>query len=125
MSRKCKYCLMSGLRGCLACWPHHSDMSSVLAADLVPVTPLYPGIMSGIFEMSNVARGLSLLEKFQTSSTIITTSQELCFGDLVYERDSYKGEVMMHLMGSVIPDSTDILSIILIDYSAWGTDILR
>lgn len=31
----------------------------------------------------------------------------------------------MHLMGSVIPDSIDILSIILTGHSAWGTDILR
>lgn len=79
MSRKCKYGLMSGLRGCLACWPHHSDMSSVLAADLVPMTPLCSGIVSAIFEMSYVACRLSLLEKFQTSSTIIATSQELLF----------------------------------------------
>ena len=109
---------MSDLQGYVACWPHHSDMSSVLAADLVSVTPLYPGIMSAIFEMSNVAYGLSLLDKFQTSSTIVAKSQELYFGDLVYERDRHKDEVMMHLMGSVILDSIDILSIVLTDCSA-------
>lgn len=42
--------------------------------------------MSEIFEMNNVAYGVSLLDKFQKSSTVIATSQQLCFGDLVSEQ---------------------------------------
>ena len=74
-------------------------MASVWANDLAFMTSLYPQIVSEIFEMSNVAYGLSLLDKFQKSSAVVATSQQLCFGDLVSENNRYKREVMMCLMG--------------------------
>lgn len=96
-------------------------MASLFANDPAPVTPLYPWIMNAIFEMCNIAYGLSLLDTFQKSNTIIATSQELCFDHLVSESNRYKKEVMMCLLSNTVPNSIDILSIVLTDYSTQRT----
>ncbi|ATY47612.1 L [Jungle carpet python virus] len=77
-----------------------TERAEVLARDLSTMEPLYPRVMSAIFDLSNVAYGLSLLDKFQKSSTIVSTSQELCFSDLVLESSRYKQEVVAWLRGT-------------------------
>ncbi|ATY47618.1 L [Southwest carpet python virus] len=76
-----------------------TSKAEILSRDLAAMDPMYPRVMSAIFDLSNVSYGLSLLDKFQKSSTIISTSQELCFSDLVLESKRYRHEVVAWLRG--------------------------
>ncbi|DBA13183.1 TPA_asm: L polymerase [little skate bornavirus] len=71
-----------------------TDKAEVLAEDLFSMTPKFPRLMSYLFSNANVAYGLSMIDKFQKSSTIISISQGINMRSLVEESHEFKKKVI-------------------------------
>ncbi|DBA13213.1 TPA_asm: L polymerase [Bombay duck fish bornavirus] len=79
-----------------------------LATDLYSMSPKFPRLMSYIFSLSNVAYGLSMLDKFQKSSTVMSINQAVNLPHIVDESRNYKDLVV----DSILSDNESTLSIL-------------
>nr|QUP51771.1 viral polymerase [Parrot bornavirus 4]WJN65731.1 viral polymerase [Parrot bornavirus 4] len=75
-----------------------TDMAQILARDLSSMMPLRPRDMSALFSLSNVAYGLSIIDLFQKSSTVVSANQALHLEDVVLESHRYKQAVIDHIL---------------------------
>nr|URS73034.1 L protein [Parrot bornavirus 2] len=75
-----------------------TEMAQILARDLSNMMPLRPRDMSALFSLSNVAYGLSIIDLFQKSSTVVSANQALHLEDVVLESHRYKQAVIDHIL---------------------------
>ncbi|AFN70809.2 viral polymerase [Parrot bornavirus 7] len=88
-----------------------TEMAQILARDLSNMMPMRPRDMSALFSLSNVAYGLSIIDLFQKSSTVVSANQALHLEDVVLESHRYKQAVIEHILDrSVGLDLTPYLS---------------
>lgn len=81
----------------------------VLAKDLFNMEPKYPRLMSYLFTKSNVVYGLSMLDKFQKSSTVIGISQTMSMRSIIaQESRKFKDR----LISSILAPNTTKLNIL-------------
>nr|DBA13207.1 TPA_asm: L polymerase [Para molly bornavirus] len=79
-----------------------------LATDLFSMSPKFPRLMSYIFSLSNVAYGLSMLDKFQKSSTVMSINQSINLPHIVEESKLYKEKVV----DSVVSENDSSVSVL-------------
>ncbi|DBA13175.1 TPA_asm: L polymerase [finepatterned puffer bornavirus] len=75
-----------------------SEKSRVLAEDLATMEPKFPRLMSYIFGLSNAAYGMTMLDKFQKSSTIICMSQTINMCNIIEESRMFKLQVVESIL---------------------------
>lgn len=75
-----------------------SSRGEVLAIDLFQMEPKYPRLMSYLFTKSNVAYGLSMLDKFQKSSTIASLSQSMSMRCITEESRRFKEKLVQSIL---------------------------
>lgn len=76
--------------------------------DLFNMEPKYPRLMSYLFTKSNAAYGLSMLDKFQKSRTVIGISQSMSMRSITEESERFKDQ----LIRSILAPNTRGLNII-------------
>lgn len=75
-----------------------TSKGETLAKDLFAVKPKYPRLMSYLFTKSNVACGLSMLDKFQKSSTVIGISQTMSMKSTAQERRNFRDKLVRSIL---------------------------
>nr|VVX76797.1 RNA-dependent RNA polymerase [Borna disease virus 1] len=75
-----------------------TEMAQLLARDLSTMMPLRPRDMSALFALSNVAYGLSIIDLFQKSSTVVSASQAVHIEDVALESVRYKESIIQGLL---------------------------
>nr|QGZ07388.1 L protein [Aquatic bird bornavirus 1] len=75
-----------------------TEMAQLLARDLSTMMPLRPRDMSALFSLSNVAYGLSVIDLFQKSSTVIAANQAVHLEDVVLESRRYKELIISRVL---------------------------
>ncbi|ALJ30341.1 polymerase [Parrot bornavirus 5] len=75
-----------------------TEMAQLLARDLSFMMPLRPRDMSALFSLSNVAYGLSIIDLFQKSSTVVAANQAIHLEDVVLESHRYKSSVIERIL---------------------------
>jgi hypothetical protein len=73
--------------------------SETLACDLSTMKPPYPRLMSFLFIKSDDAHGLSMVDKFQKSSTVIGISQPMKMKSITEESHYFNDKVMVSILG--------------------------
>ncbi|DAZ85319.1 TPA_asm: L polymerase [Mexican black-tailed rattlesnake bornavirus] len=73
------------------------EMAQGLAHDLSSMSPLRPRDMSALFGLSNVAYGLSIVDLFQKSSTIVAANQAIHLDTIVAESQRYRNLIVARL----------------------------
>ncbi|AIJ27440.1 L protein [Aquatic bird bornavirus 2] len=75
-----------------------TEMAQLLARDLSTMMPLRPRDMSALFGLSNVAYGLSVIDLFQKSSTVVAANQAIHLEDVVIESQRYKDSIIARVL---------------------------
>nr|ART67019.1 RNA-dependent RNA polymerase [Variegated squirrel bornavirus 1] len=75
-----------------------TELAQLLARDLSTMMPLRPRDMSALFSLSNVAYGLSIIDLFQKSSTVVAASQAIHIEDVILESQRYKTSIINNLL---------------------------
>ncbi|AGJ74903.1 viral polymerase [Canary bornavirus 2] len=75
-----------------------TEMAQLLARDLSSMMPLRPRDMSALFGLSNVAYGLSVIDLFQKSSTVVSANQAVHLEDVVLESSRYKELIIQRVL---------------------------
>ncbi|DAZ85313.1 TPA_asm: L polymerase [Caribbean watersnake bornavirus] len=73
------------------------EMAQGLAHDLSSMSPLRPRDMSALFGLSNVAYGLSIVDLFQKSSTIVAANQAIHLDTIISESRRYRDLIVSRL----------------------------
>nr|WLV26927.1 L [Munia bornavirus 1] [Munia bornavirus 1] len=75
-----------------------TEMAQLLARDLSSMMPLRPRDMSALFGLSNVSYGLSVIDLFQKSSTVVSANQAVHLEDVVLESSRYKESIIQRVL---------------------------
>ncbi|AGJ74924.2 RNA-dependent RNA polymerase [Canary bornavirus 3] len=75
-----------------------TEMAQLLARDLSSMMPLRPRDMSALFSLSNVSYGLSVIDLFQKSSTVVSANQAVHLEDVVLESSRYKESIIQRVL---------------------------
>ncbi|AGJ74872.1 RNA-dependent RNA polymerase [Canary bornavirus 1] len=75
-----------------------TEMAQLLARDLSSMIPLRPRDMSALFGLSNVSYGLSVIDLFQKSSTVVSANQAIHLEDVVLESNRYKESIIERVL---------------------------
>lgn len=75
-----------------------TSKGEILAKDLFAVEPKYPRLMSYLFTKSNVDCGLSMLDKFQNSSTVIVISQTMSMRSTTQESRNFQDKLVRSIL---------------------------